>query len=152
MRRGSRVKGRQRWGVEGQGAEKGDRAQGPGQGGGVTEMKPSLLLLSVVDSICLSVFSLDAHKTSGGSDSRESACNEGDLGLIPGLGRSPRGGHSNPLHYSCLDNPMDRGAWQTVVHRVAQSQTWLKRLSMHVGMGLEQRLAPTCPEGDFSFN
>ena len=123
MRRGSRVKGRQRWGVEGQGAEKGDRAQGPGQGGGVTEMKPSLLLLSVVDSICLSVFSLDAHKTSGGSDSRESACNEGDLGLIPGLGRSPRGGHSNPLHYSCLDNPMDRGAWQTVVHRVAQSQT-----------------------------
>jgi len=83
--------------VEGQGAEKGDRAQGPGQGGGVTEMKPSLLLLSVVDSVCLSVFSLDAHKTSGGSDSRESACNEGDLGLIPGLGKEGMATHSTIL-------------------------------------------------------
>ena len=81
------------------------------------------LLFSVGDTVCLSVFSLDAHKTCGGSDGRESACNEGDLGFIPGLGKSPRGGHGNPLHYSCLDNPMDTGAWQTVVHRVAQSQT-----------------------------
>ena len=46
-----------------------------------------------------------------------------DAGLIPGLGRSPRGGHGNPLQYSCLENPMDRGAWQTRVHRVAKSQT-----------------------------
>ena len=43
--------------------------------------------------------------------------NEGDLGLIPGLGRYPGGGHGNPLQYSCLENPMDRGAWQAVVHR-----------------------------------
>ena len=53
-----------------------------------------------------------------------------DAGSIPGLGRSPAGGHSNPLQYSCLENPMDRGAWQATVHRVAQSWTRLKRLSM----------------------
>ena len=47
----------------------------------------------------------------GGSDGKESACNVGDLGLIPGLGRSPGGGHGNSLQYSCLENPMDRGAW-----------------------------------------
>ena len=56
----------------------------------------------------------------GGSDGKESACNAGDLGLIPGLGRSPeRSG--NPLQYSCLENSMDRGAaWQATVHRVAK--------------------------------
>ena len=43
-----------------------------------------------------------------------------DAGLIPGLGRSLRGGHGNPLQYSCLENPMDRGAWQTRVHGVAE--------------------------------
>jgi len=59
----------------------------------------------------------------GGPDSKESACNAGDLGLIPGLGRSPGGGHGNPLQYSCLENPMDRGAWWTTVHGVAKSQT-----------------------------
>ena len=55
----------------------------------------------------------------GGSDSKESACNAGDLGLIPGLGRSPGGGHDNPVQYSCLENPMGRGAWWATVHRVA---------------------------------
>ena len=49
---------------------------------------------------------------SGGSDSKESACNARNLGSIPGLGRFPGGGHGNPLQYSCLGNPMDRGAWQ----------------------------------------
>ena len=49
-----------------------------------------------------------------------------DAGLIPGLGRSPGGGHGYPLHYSCLENPMDRGAWQATVHRVAKSWTLLK--------------------------
>ena len=48
-----------------------------------------------------------------------------DLGLIPGLGRSPGGGHGNPLQYSCLENPMDRGAWRATVHGVAESQTRL---------------------------
>ena len=46
-----------------------------------------------------------------------------EVDSIPGLGRSPRGGHRNPPQYSCLKNPMDRGAWQAVVHRVAKSQT-----------------------------
>ena len=49
-----------------------------------------------------------------------------DMGLIPRLGRCPREGHDNPLQYSCLENPMDRGAWWVTVHRVAQSQTQLK--------------------------
>ena len=48
------------------------------------------------------------------------------VGLIPGSGRSPGGVHGNPLQYFCLENPMDRGAWWTVVHRVAKSWTWLK--------------------------
>ena len=46
-----------------------------------------------------------------------------DMGSIPGSGRSPGGGHGNPLQYSCLENPMDRGAWRAVVHRVTESDT-----------------------------
>ena len=59
----------------------------------------------------------------GGSDSKESACNAGDLGSIRGLGRSPGGGRGNPLQYSCLENSMDRGAWQAIVHGVAKNRT-----------------------------
>ena len=59
----------------------------------------------------------------GGSAGKESAYNEGDLGSIPGLGRSPRGGHDNPLQFSGLENAMDRGAWQATVHGVTNSQT-----------------------------
>ena len=51
----------------------------------------------------------------GGSDSKESACNAGDLELIPGSGRSPGEGNGNPLQYSCLKNPMDRGAWWAMI-------------------------------------
>ena len=47
----------------------------------------------------------------------------GDMGLIPGFGRSPGGGNGNPLQYSCLENPMDRGAWWATVHGVAESDT-----------------------------
>ena len=54
-----------------------------------------------------------------------SACNVGDLGSIPGLGRSPGEGNGNPLQYSCLENPMDRGAWWAIVHGVAKSWTRL---------------------------
>ena len=53
-----------------------------------------------------------------------------DMGLVSGLGRSPGGGHGNPLQYSCLENPMDRGAWRATVHSVAKSWTQLKWLSM----------------------
>ena len=61
----------------------------------------------------------------GGSEVKASACNAGDLGLIPGLGRSPGEGNGNPLQYSCLENPMDRGAWWATVYGVAKSQTRL---------------------------
>ena len=53
----------------------------------------------------------------GDSDGKESACNVGDLGSIPGLGRSPGEGNGNPLQYSCFENPMDRGAWWATGHR-----------------------------------
>ena len=60
----------------------------------------------------------------GGSEVKASACNAGDLGSIPGLGRSPGERNGNPLQYSCLENPMDGGAWWATVHGVAKSQTW----------------------------
>ena len=61
----------------------------------------------------------------GGSGSKEFACNAGHLGLIPGLGRTPGGQRGNPLQYSCLENPMDRGAWRATVRGVAKRQTGL---------------------------
>ena len=57
----------------------------------------------------------------GGSEDKASAFNAGDLGSIPGLGRSPGGGHGNSPHYSCLENPMDRGAWWATVCGVTES-------------------------------
>ena len=56
----------------------------------------------------------------GGSDGKESACTAGDPGLIPGWGRSPGGGNGYPLRYSCLENSMGKGAWQTTVHGVTK--------------------------------
>ena len=61
----------------------------------------------------------------GGSDSKESACNSGDLGSIPVLGTSPDEGNGNPLQYSCLENSMDREAWWATVRGFAKSQTRL---------------------------
>ena len=61
----------------------------------------------------------------GGSDDKESTYNAGDLGLIPGSGRSPGEGNDNPLQYSCLENSRDRGAWRATVHGVANSWTRL---------------------------
>ena len=65
---------------------------------------------------------------SGGSESTSA----GDPGSIPGLGRSPGGGHGSPLQYSCLENPMDRGAWRAAVHGVAKSQTQLRDFTFHL--------------------
>ena len=59
----------------------------------------------------------------GGSDSKACTCSIGDLGLIPGLGRSPEEGNGYSLQYSCLENSVDRGAWWTIVHGVTKSQT-----------------------------
>ena len=75
----------------------------------------------------------------GGSDSKVPAFNAGDPGSVPGSGRSPGEGSGKPLQdscpeklqYPCLENPMDRGAWQATVHRVTKSWTRLKRLRMH---------------------
>jgi len=75
---------------------------------------------------------------------KESACNAGatrDSGLIPGSGRSLGGGHGNLLQYSCLENPMNRGTWQTIAHRVTKSQTRLKQLSTQQALTTYGRLA-----------
>ena len=81
--------------------------------------------LSLHKRLCASPWDCGVASTRAGfpcgSDGRESACNAGDLGSIPGVGRSPGGGHGNILHYSCLENPVDRGAWQATVYRVAES-------------------------------
>ena len=82
------------------------------------------------------------------------SANAGDareIGLIPGLGRSPGGGHGNPLQYSCLENPMDRGAWQAAVHGVAKSQTQLSDFTFHfsfscIGEGNGNPLQCSCLE------
>ena len=67
------------------------------------------LFLSNISSALVSILGFP-----GSSDGKENACNAGDLGLITGLGRSPKGGHGNPLQYSYLENSMDRGAWQAI--------------------------------------
>ena len=75
-----------------------------------------LLLLTIVQ--WLSEIGFEFSGFHGGSDGKETACNIGDPGLIPKLGRCPGEGNGNPLQYSCLENPMDRGAWWATVHRV----------------------------------
>ena len=69
--------------------------------------------------IFLEKLNCDLH----GSDSKESACNAGDVGSIPGSGRSPGEGNGNPLQYSCLENAMDRGVWWAIVHGAPENQT-----------------------------
>ena len=82
------------------------------------------------------------------SVSKESACNAGDPGLIPGLGRSPGEGNGNPLQYSCLENPMDRGAWRATVYELARVGHNLatRLLLLHSG-GSDSRES-TCNAGD----
>ena len=65
----------------------------------------------------------------GGSDGKASVCNAGDPGSIPGSGRSRREGNGSPLQYSCLENPMDGGAWYAIVHGVAKSWTRLSNVT-----------------------
>ena len=74
----------------------------------------------------------------GGASAKEPTCQcrrHRDSGWIPGSGRSPGGGHGNPLQYSCLENSMDRGAWWATAYRVTKSQTRLNRLSMPARKG-----------------
>ena len=79
----------------------------------------------------------------GGSDGEESACNAGDLGLIPGSGRSPGEGNGNPLQFSCLDNSRDRGAWQAIVHGVTKSRTRLSDFHTHTHAQVEKDTVET---------
>ena len=78
----------------------------------------------------------------GGSVVKNLPANAGDAGSTPGLGRSWRGGNDNPLQYSCLENPVDRGAWRAAVHGVAQS--WTQRATEHACMppSLDCRVLP----------
>ena len=70
----------------------------------------------------------------GGSEGKASSYNAGDLGSIPGSGRSPREGNGNPLQYSCLENPMDGGAWWATVHGVSKSRTRLSNFARKICM------------------
>ena len=80
----------------------------------------------------------------GGSEVKVSACNAGDLGMIPGLGRSPGEGNGNPLQYSCLENPMDRGAWWATVHGVQRVEhDWVTSLSLSLS-GVSQLETGAC--------
>ena len=85
--------------------------------------------------VCISHSSLNSFKATSGLphwlSGKESTCNVGDVGSIPGSGRSPGGGRGNRLQCSCLENLMDRGAWQAIVHGVTKTWTWLKWLSTH---------------------
>ena len=70
-----------------------------------------------------------------GSDGKESACNAGEPGLVPGLGRSPGEGHGHSLQYSCLENPMDRGAWWATVHGACQAPHPWDSPGRNIGVG-----------------
>ena len=85
----------------------------------------------------------------GSSDGKEFVCSKGDLGSIPGLGRSPGEENGYPLQYSGLENCMGRGAWQATVHGVAKSQTWLS--DFHYAYGHLDTPAPFLKRLSFSF-
>ena len=82
-----------------------------------------LLLLYFLTFNQSCIFCVDLQEYPSDSDGKASDCDAGDLGLILGSGRSPGEGNGNPLQYSCLENPMDGGAQQAIVHGVAKSQT-----------------------------
>ena len=74
----------------------------------------------------------------GGTVVKNPPSNAGDAGSIPGLGRLPGEGNGNPLQYSCLENPMDRGGWWAILHRVAKSQTQQRVGQQYTNRGLEK--------------
>ena len=80
----------------------------------------------------------------GGSVVRNPPANAGDAGLISGWGRSPGEGNDNPLQYSCLENPMERGAWKAAVHGVTESQTWLSDWPHKLELTCRTRLTEEC--------
>ena len=89
---------------------------------GITLNPPAPWTYWVSTDICI--------RLPGGADSKESACNVGDLGSVPGLGRSLGEGNGTPLQYSCLENPVDGGAWWAIVHGVSRSQIRLSDFTL----------------------
>ena len=87
----------------------------------------------------------------GGSDGKEFMCRVGHPGSIPDLGRSPREGNSNPLHYSGLENAMDRGAWWAAVHRVTKSQTRLSDFTFTFRRQYDSNIRKPCYRKGISF-
>ena len=83
---------------------------------------------------------------------KASAYNAGDMGSIPGLGRSPGEGNGNPFQYCCLENPMARGAWQVTVHRVTKSWTQLSDFTFNKGRQRLRWLDSVTDSVDISFN
>ena len=83
---------------------------------------------------------ITTYDSPGGSDGKESFCNVGNPGSIPGSGRSPGEGNGNPLQYSCLENFMGRGAWRTTVHGVSKSQTQLSDQDFHFHVYTQSRV------------
>ena len=100
------------------------------------------LYLFLPHQIFLKKFTICLLGFPGGSEVKTSACNAGDLGSIPGWGRSPGEGNDNPLQYSCLENPMDGGTWWATVHGVAKSRTQLSDLTNY--MPLKSQCACHC--------
>ena len=100
------------------------------------------LRASEMSTLCVSLNTL-WHYPSLGFNTR-------DLGSILGSERSPEEGNGSPLQYSCLENPMDRGAWQTTVHRVAKGSTWLSDFSL--SLGLEWKLTFSTPVATAKFS
>ena len=86
-------------------------------------LKKERAIQGIIAKFCGRPLGNNVEKKARSTGGKEYACNAGNLGLIPGLGRSPGEGNGNPLQYSCLEKPMDRGTWQAAVHGVTKSQT-----------------------------
>ena len=104
-------------------------------------------MLSAIDDYCLDLL---VHWFPKWLSGKESACNAGDLGSIPGSGKSSGGGNDNPLQYSCLENSTDKGAWRATVHRVSKSWMQLSHQQTHILQSLScscsfSLVAQSCP-------
>ena len=91
--------------------------------GNIAPLLELVMNWDILNGLCLVGFSFFLRDSLVAQMVKASACNAGDLGLIPGSGRSPGEGNGNPFQYSCLENSMVGGAWWATVHGVAKSQT-----------------------------
>ena len=84
----------------------------------------------IIRLLLLCVWATEKRDFPDGSVVKNLPANAGDAGLVPGLGRCPGEGHGNPLQYSCLENPLDRGNWWATVHEITKSRTWLSDFTL----------------------